>query len=756
MTFGKITPRFLVSPVVPRAGTGRSIWTALIGMLLLQGCAPLDTRPGVDQALLREGLSGTGAQRPAVATASGTEMPAREEDRSAPNGRGEWVEGSGEFIQAPPAVTQSGPAAGGGYSFNFENLPIQAVINSVLGDMLHENYSIAQGVDGQVTFSTSRPVDEAQAVSILESLLSWTGNAMIRDGERYVILPADRAVPGNVVPSLPMEAPQIGLSARLFVLRYISAHEMLELLEPFARENAFLLVDSNRNLLAMSGTAAELDNYQRTIDTFDVNWLKGMSIGVFDLQRANIEELMPELDRLFGPQGDTPLAGMLRFIPIQRTNAVVVISPQAEYLREVRKWIELIDRGGGNEPRMYVYDVRNMKATDLAVYLRQIYDDAPITESPTASVAPGLRTTTLTGNGLGSIGSLGGGESAMGESSEASDTDADWVSGGDETDGASHAASSSSYSGGDTESGVRISAQKSSNQLLIRCRPSEWEEIRSAIQRLDNPPLQVQIETRILEVSLVDELSYGVQWFLGRLAGNSTASGIADRSGHQGALGQGGAGFGGTESLFYSFLGHDLQVALRALESKGNTQVLSEPSLVVMNNQRAQIQVGDNIPITQTSINPSSTDLNVVSNVQYVQTGVILDVTPRINPGGLVYLDIEQQVSNASATVDAAGNPTISTRAIATQVAVQSGQTILLGGLIQHNNSLQDDHLPGISKVPGIRWLFGSRERRNNRSELIVLITPRVVTNDREAQQVTDDYRRRFRLLQPIEAPSEA
>lgn len=260
--------------------------------------------------------------------------------------------------------------------------------------------------------------------------------------------------------------------------------------------------------------------------------------------------------------------------------------------------------------------------------------------------------------------------------------------------------------------------------------------------------MQVQIETRILEVSLTGSLNLGVQWYLGRLAGNSTTKGIENASGSQGAIGRGGAALGTSDSLFYSFVSKNLQVALHALETDGNSKVLSAPSLVVMNNQQAQIQVGNNIPINQTTINTGSSNLTT-STVQYVQTGVILDVVPRINPGGLVYLDIQQQVSDASVSKDANGNPTISARSVSTQVAVQSGQTVMLGGLIQQNETRSDDSVPYLGKIPGLQWLFGSTERNRGRSELIVLITPRVITASSEARDITDEYRQKLQLMTP-------
>ena len=688
----------------------------------LSGCGAFPDRLEPDDALLHEALQGTGSQRPV------TEQPAPQPPQPAlktPTQR-QVVRGNQQFVRAP-AAKPTVKEQGGDILFNFADQPIEAVINSVMGDLLHENYSIAQGVKGNVSFSTSKPVGKQQALSILETLLSWTDNAMIQQGNRYVILPANQAVAGKLVPQMSVAQPPSGLSARLFPLRYISATEMQKLLKPFARENAFLLVDPARNVLSLAGTADELANYQDTIDTFDVDWLKGMSVGVFGLQRASVAELMPQLQSLFGPDSGMPLAGMLRFLPVERTNSVVAISSQPQYLSEVGDWIRTIDEGGGNEPQMYVYDVRNMKAADLAKYLRQIYGTGAIKDDTPAKVAPGLRTTTLSSlNGAGVQNTPPNAEEAEPQEQQVAPTS-------------------------DLEAGTRITAQKSSNQLLVRTRPAQWKEIEAAIKRLDNPPLQVQIETRILEVKLTGDLDLGVQWYLGRLAGNSASTTVANASGSQGALGGGGAGLGATDSLFYSFVSSNLQVALHALETNGRTQVLSAPSLVVMNNQPAQIQVGDNIPISQTTVNTGDAD-TTLSSVEYVQTGVILDVVPRINPGGLVYMDIQQQVSDAesqSGTSDTPVNPRISTRSVSTQVAVQSGQTVLLGGLIKQDNGESVSAVPYLGKVPGLRWLFGSTSKSKDRTELIVLITPRVITSSGQARQVTDDYRQQMQLLRP-------
>ncbi|RMT80889.1 type II secretion system secretin GspD [Pseudomonas viridiflava] len=762
-------------PGVSVIATLRTPLLCLATAVALGGCASRQDTLDPDNGMLQEALQGTGSQRPPVDPRS-EQLPVQAQPPSpAISPQRQIIQGNQRFIRQPAAAPAAKAGETGDIVFNFTNQPIQAVINSIMGDLLHENYSIAQGVKGDVSFSTSKPVNKQQALSILETLLSWTDNAMIKQGNRYVILPSNQAVAGKLVPEMRVAQPSAGMSARLFPLRYISANEMQKLLKPFARENAFLLVDPARNVLSMAGTSEELANYQDTIDTFDVDWLKGMSVGVFGLQRASVGELMPELQKMFGPDSGMPLAGMVRFLPIERTNSVVAISSQPEYLREVGEWIHTIDEGGGNEPQMYVYDVRNMKATDLAKYLRQIYGTGAIKDDSPAKVAPGLRTTNLSSlNGTGSNGmssssgmgsggmsggGMGGGMNGMNgggfgnsqgmNSQNGSNGESEDEQGGGESDAASEEGGSTGNSKS-LDASTRITAQKSSNQLLVRTRPAQWKEIESAIKRLDNPPLQVQIETRILEVKLTGELDMGVQWYLGRLAGNAgTPNNVINTPGSQGALGAGGAALAATDSFFYSFVSNNLQVALRALESNGRTQVLSAPSLVVMNNEQAQIQVGDNIPINQTTVNTNAS-ATTLSSVEYVQTGVILDVVPRINPGGLVYMDIQQQVSDANTgTTDPSGNPRISTRSVATQVAAQSGQTVLLGGLIKQDNAETVNAVPYLGRIPGLKWLFGNSQKSKDRTELIVLITPRVITSSSQARQVTDDYRQQMQLIKP-------
>jgi general secretion pathway protein D len=680
--------------------------------------------------------------------------------------------GTGKFTSPQPAQ-KSGGSGEADVVFNFENQPVQAVIKAILGDLLQENYTIAPSVGGNVTFSTSKPIRRSEALPVLEMLLAANSISIVRQGDRYTVMPTKEAIVGRLTPSIAPIASAKGYELRIFPLQYVSPSEMAKLLKPYARPEAIVSIDTNRSLLVMAGTAAELANYQQTIETFDVDWLKGMSVGVFTLQHVEVGKLLPDLMKLFGSDGESPLAGMFRFMPIEQTNSLVVITPQPEYLKSAEEWLYRLDRGGAeNAAQLYVYDVKNLKSPDLADYLSQIFlgtSTGASHSSTTGSVAPGLRSTTL--------GSRGGSGSSMSYQNSLRPQSEREKS----TPAATKTTPAAGGGQGAKDTDIRISAIEENNQLMIQATPAEWSRIEAAIKKLDIIPLQVQIEARILEVRLTGNLNFGVQWYLAGLIG--TADGSAQQNGrypyayppgsgpsytgnshdrHRFSLGATGSAAPTHDGgFFYSFLNKNFEVAINALETSGQAKSLAAPSLVVANNQEAQINVGTQIPVVQNYV--TGIGIGTATNgqaytpgygsVQYLNTGVTLDVKPRVNPGGLVYLDIQQEVSKpGTPPPNGNGNPPIDQRLIQTQVAVQSGETLLLGGLIQDNDTSGQAGLPLISKVPFLRNLFGSTTNSKDRTELIVLITPRVIRNSDEGRQMTLEYTRQFQSLAPLRA----
>ncbi len=673
--------------------------------------------------------------------------------------------GTGRFIdEAAARRTPVVPGGEGQVDFNFENNPIQAVVKAILGDLLQQNYTIAPNVGGNVSFSTSKPIRADQAMSVLEMLLSWTGNTLIYKDGRYTVLQIKDALPGNLTPRIAAPKLALGYEVRVFPLRYVSPSEMAKLLKPYAKPEAFVNIDTARSMLVLAGTASELVNYAQTIDIFDVDWLKGMSIGVFTLQRAEVATLLPELEKVFGAAGESPLAGMFRFLPIERSNAIIAITAQPEYLRQAEEWLRRLDRAGEeSSTQLYVYDVKNIKSLDLADYLNDIFlgsggGSSSRRSSTSGSVAPGLTPVTVGGGGIGRAGS-----SRLSNRRASSVTTA--AASAPAAAGATPAAGGGGIAGQD--SGLRITAVEESNQLLVLASPLEWDAMQSAIRRLDIAPLQVHIETKILEVTLTGKLQYGVQWWFAGLRGSAPYNGVEynvlNRSDRQ-RSGLGAAGPGEDGSIFWSYLNSKFQVAISALETSGQAKVLSAPSLVVINNQEAQINVGTQIPIQQQTFltgsfgvqnnggNNNSLAGSGIGTVQYIDTGVILQVKPRVNPGGLVYLEVSQEVSSQGATAPNSQNPAINKRTLDTQIAVQSGETVLLGGLIGDSAIGNETGVPGLSRIPLLGKLFGQTTNDTVRTELIVMITPRVMENTEQAREVTEDYRRQFQSLAPLPA----
>lgn len=746
--------------------SAKSVWW-LLAVLVVSGCA--STR---DTGYVMAGHSRLSETTPVDRDAAKQmvgEQPDAVDDADAEKADEEQPDvqlGSGAFINQ--AAAARGPAnAGpeGDVTFNFEGEALHAVIKAILGDFLQENYVVAPGVQGTVTFSTAKPLRGDQALSVLEMLLRWNNATLVWQDGRYTILPVAQALPGNLTPRTGSAAAARGYEVRAVPLQYIGALEMEKLLKPYAKPEAVISVDPARNMIVLAGTAAELANYQHTVDVFDVDWLAGMSIGTYTLQQAEAAKVITELEKIFGEGSNTPVAGMFRFIPLEGVNSIIVITPQPKYLRQAEEWIERID-AGGNEAgaRLYVYEVKNVKAIDLAATLGEIFGGQArqSTSGQSGSVAPGLEPVSVSTLGRGQQPSMG----AQFQSSESNQSTGAAVSfgGGDSSsdDGVAKRDSGPvvDAAGGialGAEKDIRVSAVEDSNSLLIKATSSQWESIRRVIERLDQIPLQVMIEAQIVSVLLNDSLSYGVNWFF--------ENGITDVATRTLATGRGiwGDTAGsvlGSGATSWNFVGPSATAALTLLDTVTETKVLSAPSLMVLNNKSAMINVGDQIPVSSVSIGlpgvGTTTGSTATSSyTQYLQTGITLSVTPRVNPGGLVYMEIEQEDSTPGTPAEGSTNAPISTRNITSEIAVQSGQTIILGGLIKESNKNGSGGVPFLSRIPVLGGLFGSQSRSTDRTELLVMITPRVIASPVDAKQITEDYIQQFRALEPLRTHHE-
>ena len=638
----------------------------------------------------------------------------------------------------PPTLASSGQAR-----FNFEGESLHAVVKAILGDMLGQSYSIAPGVQGTVTMSTQQPVGAAGALGLLEGVLAQNNARMVYSDGRYNIVPADQALASGVVPRTGSPALARGFESRVVPLRYVSAVEMERILKPYARANAIVNVDGARNLITIAGTRAELENYIRTIQVFDVDWMASMSVGVFPLQSGRASAVVQDLERVFGEQSKTPVAGMFRFLPLDTANAVMVITSQPNYLDDIQQWIDRIE-GGSGDGRLFSYELKYIKARDLADRLAEVFGGGNQQSGGNGKpqLMPGVESTEIQDSGVDDRSSNSSAAIGRGEG------------GNLPTSGNGNGRVTLRVDGAE----VGVSAVEDTNSLLVRATPGAWKSIREVIERLDVMPLQVHIEAQVVSVALNGALQYGVSWFFGNAVADEAGlpfptgrNSFGSRSGSVAPV----EGFGNV--LTWTFLGSNAAAIVQALDNVSDVRVMSSPSVLAQNNKEATLNAGSRIPISSVTFNPTNGGNNegTYSQVQYLETGIILKVRPRITRDGMVFLDIVQEVSTPQGanTADANGNVRIDTNKVRTSAAIPSGETIMLAGLITDGSERSSSGIPGLSRLPLIGGLFGQQGTSNRREELIVLITPTVVRNPQEARNLTDEYGRRFRALEPLYNP---
>jgi len=806
------------SPLAAAGFPGRRAGAALaLALVLLSGCESLGPK-GLDKRPPPPVL--------AVQDKKAQEEPAVSEVKVENRGatQVEIYPPSGVLLGSPDAAAERSAkpafhAKEGKYTLNFDDADLSEVVKVILGDTLKVNYVISPKVTGKVSLQTTRPLAEDEMIPTLEMLLKTNGAVLIHEHALYRIEPE---ASGTVsAPSTRLGAGQTtqpGFQLRVVPLRYVGVAEMQKVIEPLMPPKSVVRADESRNLLLLAGTPDELESVLETIRIFDVDFMRGMSVGLFPLKNVEAGTVAEELDKLLTVSGKGPLTGMFRIMPIERLQAILVVTPQPRYLDEVQSWVERLDRyNTAKTSNMHVYHVQNVDALELANTLSNIFGQGQNgNRTPGASLAPGLSGGSISGGGTypGASGGTGGSSSSgfggssssgfggssssgfgsspssgtngsssgfggssssgMGGTSSSSGlggTSSSGFGGSSSGSGSGGTSGSSFGSGGSSGGGfggssgssgqgrsrssaavnlgnnMKIVADPNNNALIIVAKAQEYRDIEAVIKQLDVIPLQVLIDATIVEVSLTGSLQYGVQWLFSHaesataLTTHSDANALVDAAAAAASASTGG--------FAYALAGNNIKLLVTALAADNKINVISSPSLMVLNNQEANINVGDRVPTptgTSTNLNSGATgNPYVTSTIQYQDSGVTLKVKPRVNAGGLVIMEIVQEISTPiPTTVGGVSTFKFSQRKIQSQVAVTGGDTLALGGLISNKADNTQNGIPYLNQIPWLGVLFGSTNKNMERTELVVLLTPRVVAKKQDVSAVTNEFRRRL------------
>jgi len=670
-------------------------------------------------------------------------------------------------------------ASSDGYELNFENTPVTTVAKVVLGDILGVGYTIDPRVQGTISLASGRPVPKADILFVLENALRVSNVVLVRETAGYRIVPLGEAIGSGNVDNNPARAePGYGIS--VVPLQYVSAQTLIKLLDSFATKPGTIRADAARNMLLIQGSGAERRSAIETVLSFDAEWMQGQSVGIFPVRNSTPEPIIAELEKIVdsgeGGLGQT----MIKLQAIGRMNSILVVARRPELLKTAETWIKRLDNNDNSNTSVRVYRVRYGEARQMARVLNDMFlgSGSPGLESPVNQIAPGSGAiATSSGDRMAAGGQFGTGFGTPNSNSRVRQQLG--IAPPNQPGGAADAPNppTSANAGGlaDTRNGssngapmltgVRITPDVVNNSLLIYASRENYRIIERALQQIDRPQMQVGIDATIAEVTLNNDLNYGVQFFLtsqdlglkpdkgSALNTAATQPPTVDASGVAKAF------LNRSFPGFNFLVGPEAQprVILDALHAITSVKVLSNPSLVVIDNQPAILQVGDQVPISTGSATVLTTSNTIVNTIDYRDTGIILRVVPRVNVNGIVRLDIEQEISNVapSGGTTTTLTPTVSQRRVKSSISVASGQTVLLAGLISERQERGSTGIPLLDQLPDpFGAAFSQRSNALTRTELIIFIRPQIIRDGVDAHFVAEEMRAKLRGTAGAMAPS--
>ena len=690
--------------------------------------------------------------------------------------------------EAPAPRAQGGAAATeDAIVLNFEGADIREVIHSLAG-ALEINYLIDPRVEGQVTIRTTGKIPRAELFPIFNQILRSIGIAAVRVGEVYNIVPIAEAKTRVIVSReqlARMSADDLFV-VELLTVENIASPEMATLLQPFITPGGDVVPFPRANMLILTDIASNVERLREMVQLLDRDAFRDLKARIFKIRNTNLEELGQELLAILDTYGITGQAAErgVYAIPLSRLNSIAVLAFSENTFKAIEYWLSILDVKPDEElkKRVRTYQVQNAKAADLAQILNELYGGGRTGNRQAIQRGqPGFgRGGGAKGNqanrkkggraaGLGRNQSLGetqqfGGNRNTGRNRGA--RPAGVLSG--VAGGAGGGASSVVITGGagsdnDFLSDVRIVADQITNSLVIFATKADWEEIRTVVLDLDTVPRQVVIEVLIAEVRLTKGMQLGVQGIVStNLVGMSeeggdssstdsssttsdttTATSTVKRFINSNFIGPGG-GFSAliTDREHFS-------AEISAMATAGRAKILASPHILTADNREASITIGNSVPVLTSQANVPGVQVGgqtaLVNNVQYRETGVILNILPQVNADGLVNLKIRQEVSDVDDSVTSStGSPTFIVREAETTAVVQDGDTLLIGGIIQETTGRSRTGIPYLMDIPVLGQLFRYENSTVRKTELIIMITPHVIHGRADGLEVTQNYKDRL------------
>jgi len=601
--------------------------------------------------------------------------------------------------------------------FNFDNADIHEVINTV-GDILGLNYIVDPRVTGKVNIHTKGKIAKKDLFAVLESLLKINKFTIIKKGEFYHIVSLQTLKQDYLPSQISLNKEELPLTDKFVIqivpLEFVSAEAIVKTIKPLI-SSAGLIIPKD-NLLILLDSSANINKLLTIIELFDEDVFKQVHMQLYEAENVDVEDIAKDLEAIFQAfevSADSPRAGGITFVPISRINMLLLVSSNNQFLEKAVQWAAKIDTEVSETTvKIHVYYAQNGKASDIADVLTQVFKGEK-KEKKTAFKSKLLEKKT--------------------DSRKAKPSKRKPVT------------TRSTVKGGAAETvvgEVEIVVDEVNNALVIRATERDYRVVEKTIKKLDIYPKQVLIEVLIAEIRLDDEMKMGVEWqYINEIRTGynytTTATGVTTLAEEI------------TSGLTYVVdKTNRFKATLRAYAAKDRVNILSSPHIIASDNKEATINITEEIPIVSGQVTTTSAEPVITETVEYRDTGVILKVTPHINDKGLVILDVSQEVSAQSErAATGSSNPIFLKRSAQTSMVVQNGQTVIIGGLIKETWSKGKSGVPVLSRIPLIGALFGYHKKTLNRSELMILLTPHVITSVEEADLITQEFREKLSII---------
>ena len=664
-----------------------------------------------------------------------------------PYGVSAWAqeEGPPRAVPAtsPPAATLTAAVPDGAdmVTLNFDGVDLVEVVH-VLARHLRLNYTVDSGVRGVVTLFSGQPVRRDDLLPILHEILRIHDAVAVKQGTLYRITAISKG-PGLLRPGGTKGA---GVVMHVLPVRFLPVAAMKRLLTPFVGEGGTILDHVRGNYLVVVDLPSNIRRLSEIKALIDVEVFAGARMELYKPRAAAAHELAREMlatmefSAASAVEGETFAA---RFLPLPRINQLLVIAYSDAAWNYVKRWLERIDVAGETAGRkVFIRAIENRKATDLARVLSRVYGSGRSSPPRLKPRLPGPGSASRLPAGGGADGGWDGLSSAQGVRTAGSEGQRPAHGGSPGPRVRAPEARVPSEGAGE---GVRVVAEPDTNSLVILATPREYADIVEVIERLDLVPRQVLMEVLVAEVTLTDDFEFGVEYALSK-GGFGRVAAEGDDSADPAA----GTGLQALNSGFTSIVdaGRDFRVFVKALMQDARVKVLSSPHLLAVDNRPARIRVGSEQPVA-TGMVVSQEAQATTTTIQFKNVGRILTIVPQINSEGLVNLQVRVEVSDVGERVMVGRQffDAFNVRDAETTAVVQDGQTLVIGGIITDNLRKTRIGIPLLMDVPVLGPLFRTDLERSDRTELVILITPRVIRNRREGEYVTERFLSKVRAV---------